>query len=178
MRQHVCLVRTSQLPAKTCVCWVQLVVGLDDAGKTSLVSRIGNAVVGTPRPTVGFSKPVSTALDEFEITLYDLGGGIGIRCIWPQYLPEVHAVVFVVDGSNKDRFPEARLALDELLEHPSCADKAVLLFGNKSDMPESVTEEQLATGLGKISNNQYVAVLHISCYLCKSAQEWASPHSC
>lgn len=157
-------------PAETCVRWVQLVVGLDDAGKTSIVSRIQNAVVGTPRPTVGFNKPVSTSIDEFEITLYDLGGGIGIRCIWPEYLPEVHAVVFVVDGSNKDRFPEARLALQELLEHPSCADKAVLLFGNKADVPESASEEQLAAALGKDSSNQYVAANHTSCCWRKSAQ--------
>jgi GTPase SAR1 family protein len=124
---------------------VQLVVGLDNAGKTSIVSALQKQPLLQPGPTVGFSKPACLHLHGSAVTLYDLGGGAGIRGIWEEYLASVHALFFVLDKSDTARYQEALEALQELVQLPACTGKIVLLYANKSDLsagasPASVLE--------------------------------------
>ncbi|MGH0188598.1 UNVERIFIED_CONTAM: hypothetical protein FKN15_030759 [Acipenser sinensis] len=94
-----------------------LVVGLDNAGKTSTVNGILKEPPGDNAPTVGM---VRTALkvDQFEVLLVELGGGVQARGLWKQHCGEAHGIVFVVDSSDTQRIKEARDLLTDMLRHP------------------------------------------------------------
>ncbi|KAL4635702.1 ADP-ribosylation factor-like protein 13B isoform X1 [Arapaima gigas] len=109
-----------------------VMVGLDNAGKTTAVKGIRGENPKNVLPAVGFSK-VDMKQDKFEVTILDLGGDKMIRGIWKKYYPESHGVVFVVDSSDVRRIQETKATMTEVLQHPWIAGKPVLVLANKQD---------------------------------------------
>lgn len=70
-----------------------------------------------------------------------------LRKTWIEYLPEVHAVVFVVDATAQTGHRDAALALRRLLQNPYAKDKHVLVLANKQDLPGAISSEELAFSL-------------------------------
>ena len=88
-----------------------IVLGCDNAGKTTLIARLNNnAKPIDESPTVGFSNGTGK-LAGIPLTLFDVGGGKNIRGIWDSYYADVHAAIFVVDSADSSRFPEMRAQL-------------------------------------------------------------------
>lgn len=98
-------------------------------------------------PTVGFSSEVIKQ-DPYTIKVYDLGGGVNIRGIWPRYYSELHGAVFVVDSTDRTKLPAAREVLHQALEHPWFANKSVLVMANKQDKAEPMSSAEIASNLG------------------------------
>ncbi|XP_034758495.2 ADP-ribosylation factor-like protein 13B isoform X2 [Acipenser ruthenus] len=119
-----------------------LVVGLDNAGKTSTVNGILKEPPGDNAPTVGM---VRTALkvDQFEVLLVELGGGVQARGLWKQHCGEAHGIVFVVDSSDTQRIKEARDLLTDMLRHPKVSRKPLLVLANKQDKASALLESEL-----------------------------------
>lgn len=130
---------------------MQLVVGLDQSGKTSVVSSL-QLKPWQPQPTTHFSKPTLILYKEVLLRLYDLGGRLELRKAWTEYLPEVHALVFVVDATGHRRHKDAAMALRRLLQHPCGKDKHVLVLANKQDLSGALSSEELAF---RLSLEQY-----------------------
>ena len=78
-------------------------------------------------PTIGF-RNVKFTFDNYDITLFDIGGGKNIRPVWKNYFPEVYGLIYIVDSSTPDRMEEARETFRESLEHPHVSGKPVLLW--------------------------------------------------
>lgn len=84
-----------------------LVIGLDNAGKTTLVSRLLQDL-GAPaeeyvQPTIG----VETRVVRRNACLYkifDLGGSGRFRSLWKMYCDDATHIIIVVDGADKNRF--------------------------------------------------------------------------
>ncbi|XP_047107049.1 ADP-ribosylation factor-like protein 13B isoform X2 [Schistocerca piceifrons] len=106
---------------------VLILVGLDNAGKTTVVKRLTGEPVKTVLPTVGFSS-ASLKYKGYNVKIYDLGGGRQIRGIWPKYFMDAHGVIFVVDASDIARLEECKLAFEGLLSHEKLTGKPVLLW--------------------------------------------------
>jgi small GTP-binding protein len=121
---------------------LQLLVGLDDSGKTSLLEQLR----GQPLPQVqqGLPRPYLVDYDSVILRIYDLGGGRRMRAIWPAFLPDSHAIVFVVDSADTQRHSEAADTLCQLLRHPAAADKFVLVVANKQDLQHALSADELA----------------------------------
>ena len=77
-------------------------------------------------PTVGFDS-VDFRFLHYDVTMFDLGGGVRIRDIWRNYLAEIYGIVFVVDSSEPGRMEECRQTLTDLLQQPRVAGKPILL---------------------------------------------------
>lgn len=77
-------------------------------------------------PTIGFDKQ-EFKFSNYEVTLYDLGGGRKIRNIWKNYLSEIHAVIYVVDSAAPERFPEVKESLEDLLTQEKVQEKPLLV---------------------------------------------------
>ncbi|XP_060888396.1 ADP-ribosylation factor-like protein 13B isoform X3 [Labrus mixtus] len=123
-----------------------VMVGLDNAGKTSTVRGIKGEDPHDVAPTVGFSK-VDLKQGKFEVTIFDLGGGKRIRDIWKNYYSESHGVVFVVDSSDVQRIQETRETMAEVLQHPRIAGKPVLVLANKQDQEGALAEADIIENL-------------------------------
>lgn len=67
---------------------VFLLVGLDNAGKTVTAKGLAGEPSDSVVPTVGFSV-VRLRYKEYDVNVYDLGGGVGIRGIWHRYFVDV-----------------------------------------------------------------------------------------
>lgn len=119
-----------------------LMVGLDNAGKTSTVADLTGDSTDGITPTVGFLNS-SFSLHRFHVTLYDVGGGAKIRSIWKNYYAESFGLVFVVDASDTDRLEDSKKILYETEMHPSVAGKPLLVLGNKQDCEGALNENEL-----------------------------------
>ncbi|KAK2545395.1 Arl13a [Columba livia] len=109
-----------------------LVVGLDNAGKTSVIMDIERALGGEVLPAV---QPGQTRLrmDRFEVTLVDLPGSQRSRSTWRSHYSAAHGLLFILDSSDLARMEEARKVLSRVLSHPDVSGKPILLLANKQD---------------------------------------------
>ena len=122
-------------------------LGLDNAGKSALLHVLKTDRVTQTRPTI---HPHSEELKMGNLVLntFDLGGHETARKIWKDYFPAVHAILFLVDSVDVNRFPEAKTELEKILETPELVNIPIAILGNKIDMNGSVSVEQLKEALG------------------------------
>ncbi|XP_074407880.1 ADP-ribosylation factor-like protein 13A [Zonotrichia albicollis] len=114
-----------------------LVMGLDNAGKTSVIADIERALSGEALPGAqpGQSR---LRLDRFEVTLRDLPGAQRSRSAWRSHYSEAHGLLFVLDSADLARMEEARKVLGRVLSHPDVSGKPLLLLANKQDEPAAL----------------------------------------
>ena len=127
-----------------------LVIGLDHAGKSSLLERIKTMYNTTPglamekiTPTIGMNLAKLTHLGA-QVVIWDLGGQIKMRSIWEKYYSEANAVVFVVDSADRGRMQEAKKAYDAACDNESLAQVPTVTFANKQDLAGAQSAGDLA----------------------------------
>ncbi|EIE83313.1 ADP-ribosylation factor-like protein 1 [Rhizopus delemar RA 99-880] len=129
-----------------------LILGLDGAGKTTILYRLQIGEVVSTIPTIGFNVETVT-YKNIKFQVWDLGGQTSIRLI----VEKEHAVIYVVDSVDKDRMQTSKEELHAMLEEEELRDAALLVFANKQDMEGalSVAEVADALGLSTLKNRQY-----------------------
>ncbi|KAL5333275.1 P-loop containing nucleoside triphosphate hydrolase protein [Aspergillus crustosus] len=93
-----------------------LLLGLDNAGKTTLLSQIKALYQpradGTPAPNPGKTVPTVgqnvsiISLPDMYLKIWDVGGQISMRNLWQSYYSSCHAIVFVVDSTDVGQNPD------------------------------------------------------------------------
>ncbi|NWZ97937.1 SAR1B protein, partial [Nesospiza acunhae] len=100
-------------------------LGLDNAGKTTLLHMLKDDRLGQHVPTL---HPT--------------------RRVWKNYLPAINGVVFLVDCADHERLLESKEELDSLMTDETIANVPILILGNKIDRPEAISEERLRETFG------------------------------
>ena len=125
-----------------------LVLGLDNAGKSTLLTVLQrNEVI----PTAPTHQPVADVIKvgHMKVRAVDMGGHEIARRMWLQYSHEADGIVYIVDAVDRERFEEAAVELHKLLAAGALPDGApVLILANKVDLPHAATQEELWYGLG------------------------------
>lgn len=121
-------------------------VGLDNAGKTTVLYRLKLGEVITTIPTIGFNLE-TVEYRNISFTVWDVGGQQRIRTLWKYYFRDTQAVIFVVDSADKDRIQEARYELRTLIDDPDLRDAVVLVLANKQDMPYAMSADEVSSTL-------------------------------
>ncbi|XP_036381717.1 ADP-ribosylation factor-like protein 13B [Megalops cyprinoides] len=151
-----------------------LLVGLDNAGKTSTVRGLLKAPLEDLSPTEGCVR-TQLRVDNFLITVLDVGGAPEARKAWRDHYGEAHGIIFVVDSSDWTRTQEAKEILEELLKHPSVAGKPLLVLANKQDKLNARLGSELieALSLEKLINQNH-SLGHIEpCSALLDARRWS-----
>ena len=118
-------------------------VGLQNSGKTTLVNVVATGGFSEDMiPTVGFNMRKVTK-GKVTIKLWDLGGQPRFRSMWERYCRGVHAIVYVVDSADPDNIAVSKTELHDLLAKPALERIPVLVLGNKNDLPEALSVDEL-----------------------------------
>ncbi|KAF4545370.1 ADP-ribosylation factor family protein [Lasiodiplodia theobromae] len=100
-----------------------LMLGLDNAGKTTIVKKIMNEDVNSVSPTLGFIIK-TIEYEGYKLNIWDVGGQKTLRTYWKNYFEKTDTLIWV-------RLMGASL----------------LVFKNKSDVPGSMSDDEIRQGL-------------------------------
>ncbi|XP_027858577.1 ADP-ribosylation factor 1-like [Xiphophorus couchianus] len=123
-----------------------LMVGLDAAGKTTLLYKLKLAEVVTTIPTIGFNVE-TVEYKNISFTVWDVGGQSVIRPLWRHYYTNTQGLIFVIDSSDSERIKEAADELHRQLEEDELRDVPVLVFANKQDLPRAMSVDDITEAL-------------------------------
>jgi ADP-ribosylation factor-like protein 3 len=123
-----------------------LILGLDNAGKTSILRKLSDEDPTQTQPTQGFNIK-SVDCEGFKLNMWDIGGQKAIRTYWPNYFDEVDCLIYVVDSADKRRMEETATELETLLAEEKLKDAPVLVFANKCDLATALSPEDVSTSL-------------------------------
>jgi len=134
-----------------------LMVGLDAAGKTTILYKLKLGEIVTTIPTIGFNVE-TVEYKNISFTVWDVGGQDKIRPLWRHYYQNTQGLIFVVDSSDRERIQESHDELHKMLNEDELRDAIVLVFANKQDLPNalSVTELTEKLGLNQLRRKWYV----------------------
>jgi len=123
-----------------------LLLGLDNAGKTTILKKLADEETNQISPTQGFN--IKTLDHEgFKLNVWDIGGQKAIRAYWQNYYDSTDALIFVVDAADKKRVDEAGAELGQLLEEEKLAKVPVLVFANKQDLESAIQPDEISNML-------------------------------
>merc|ERR1719271_197356 len=119
-----------------------LMVGLDAAGKTTILYKLKLGEVVTTIPTIGFNVETGE-YKNISFTVWDVGGQDKIHPLWRHYYQNTQGVIFVVDSNDRDRIDAARDKLHRMLNEPQLRNAALLVFANKQDLPNAMSAAEM-----------------------------------
>merc|ERR1711894_600351 len=97
-------------------------------------------------PTIGFCNE-SFTFENYDIKLFDVGGGKKIRDIWKNYYYDSHGIIYVVDSSTSERMEETKDNMKKVLEHEQVSGMPILVLANKQDLASAMDEVDLCEQL-------------------------------
>ena len=127
-----------------------LMLGLDSAGKTTILYNMKLKRTVNAIPTIGFN--VETLRHKnIEFNCWDVGGQDKLRPLWQHYYDGTQGLIYVVDSNDEARIAEAAESLHGVLNEEAMRGVPVLVFANKQDLPNALTVPQLSERLGLVS---------------------------
>jgi len=137
-------------------------VGLDAAGKTTILYKLKLGEVVTTIPTIGFNVE-TVEYKNISFTVWDVGGQDKIRPLWRHYYQNTQGIIFVVDSNDRDRLDEhkeqhnAKEELHRMLAEDELREAVLLVFANKQDLPNAMKVQEVTErlGLNKLRNRQW-----------------------
>lgn len=121
-----------------------LMLGLDNAGKTTIMKRFCGQEINTISPTLGFN--IETfEYNGFRLNIWDVGGQKTLRTYWRNYFESTDGIIWVVDSCDKSRLGDCKRELHALLQEERLGGATLLIFANKQDLPGAAKPEEIQT---------------------------------
>ncbi|OZJ06746.1 hypothetical protein BZG36_00289 [Bifiguratus adelaidae] len=127
-----------------------IIVGLDNAGKTTVLYKLLLNEVVTTTPTIG-SNVEEISYKNIKFLMWDIGGQESLRPSWKTYYADTKAVIMVIDSSDRPRLHIAKAELHSMMESESLSLASLLIFANKQDVPTALSAAQISDALALTS---------------------------
>ena len=101
------------------------------------------------------------------IKFWDMGGQPRFRINWERYCRGVNAIIFVVDSTDVVALSAAKEELHNLLRSPTLDGIPLLILGNKSDLGNALSVDELINALSLKTISQR----DVSCYGVSAKEE-------
>ena len=115
-----------------------LMLGLDNAGKTTVVKKFNGQDIDLIPPTLGFNIE-TLEYRGFKLNIWDVGGQTSLRSYWRNYFEQTDGLIWVVDSADRARLHDCRAELEALLQQEvrtrRAATSAALLAANARLLP-------------------------------------------
>ncbi|KAI8988662.1 ADP-ribosylation factor family-domain-containing protein [Pilobolus umbonatus] len=139
-----------------------LMLGLDAAGKTTILYKLKLNQSVTTIPTVGFNVE-SVTYKNVKFNVWDVGGQDKIRNLWRHYYTGTQGLIFVIDSQDRARIDEAKLELHRIISDREMKDCLILIFANKQDLSGALSPVEVTEILGLNKMHDRVWYVHPSC---------------
>jgi len=124
-----------------------LMLGLDGAGKSTILYKFKFSETVTTIPTIGFNCE-NIQYKNLNLVVWDIAGQEKIRPLWRHYFANTQAVIWVLDASDHKRLTEATKEMEDLLKEDLLRNCLLLVYCNKQDLPLSIGQSELTQTLG------------------------------
>ncbi|XP_062034230.1 ADP-ribosylation factor-like protein 14 [Lepus europaeus] len=120
-----------------------LLLGLDSAGKSTLLYKLKLDKDIATIPTIGFNVEMLELEKSLSLTVWDVGGQEKMRTVWSYYCENTDGLVYVVDSSDKQRLEKSRKEFEHILKNEHIQHVPVVLLANKQDVPGALSAEDI-----------------------------------
>lgn len=142
-----------------------LMLGLDNLGKLSLLSRMLGRLIELVAPTMGFGIEL-VEVEPFVLNVWDIGGQGTLRPFWFNYFDQTDALVWVVDAASLEaRLSEMALEFAGVLQQDTMiAGCGFLVVVNKVDLVGAEAAERCRArvtevlGLERLTTHKWTVV--------------------
>eukprot|EP01084_Bolivina_argentea_P041962 77464_1 len=128
-----------------------LMIGLDAAGKTTILYKLKLGEIVSTIPTIGFNVE-TLEYKNLKFTVFDVGGQDKIRALWKHYYDQANAIIFVVDSADVNRIDQnadsAKAELNRVISERQLDDIPLLVLANKQDLRTALSVNELSKRLG------------------------------
>ncbi|NWX24425.1 ARL14 protein, partial [Aegotheles bennettii] len=120
-----------------------LMLGLDSAGKSTLLYKFKYSDAFLTVPTIGFNVDMLETEKDFTLTFWDVGGQQKMRQAWCHFLEGADGLLYVVDSSDKQRLEESKKEFEVILKNEFIKSVPVVVLANKQDLPGALNAEEI-----------------------------------
>jgi len=132
-----------------------LILGLDNAGKTTILRKFCGESIDKIEPTLGFNIKTLFHLG-YILNVWDVGGQRTIRSYWRNYFEKTDGLVWVIDSTDRTRLETVcKEELMALIQQEKLAGSSLLIFANKKDLSSALSADEIAQSLGLYSDDRY-----------------------
>ncbi|GLJ38922.1 hypothetical protein SUGI_0793430 [Cryptomeria japonica] len=124
-----------------------VMLGLDAAGKTTILYKLHIGEVLSTVPTIGFNVE-KVQYKNVQFKVWDVGGQEKLRPLWRHYFNNTDGLIYVVDSVDRERIGRAKAEFEAIVNDPFMRNSAILVFANKQDMKGAMTPMEICEGFG------------------------------
>ncbi|XP_031557058.1 ADP-ribosylation factor-like protein 3 [Actinia tenebrosa] len=124
-----------------------LLLGLDNAGKTTILKKLASEEINHITPTQGFNIKSVSSQNGIRLNVWDIGGQRKIRPYWKNYFDDIDVLIYVIDSADRKRMEETGVELAELLEEEKLLGVPLLVFANKQDLLSAAPAAEISEKL-------------------------------
>ncbi|CDK26066.1 unnamed protein product [Kuraishia capsulata CBS 1993] len=134
-------------------------LGLDNAGKTTILYKLKLGKAENTVPTVGFNVE-TIKFRNITMHTWDIGGQERIRALWRHYFSGTDCLIYVVDSSDLTRLEQSKAEMWKVIKDKELADCLLVVLANKQDVDGALKPKAIIDKmeLEKIENHTWCVI--------------------